>query len=208
MSMTPATPATPEMYASSCVYGDVAIDQGVAIAAGVILIADPGSRLVIARGSCLGAGTVIHARQGMLVIEPETSLGSNVLVVGAGRLGAQACVGAGSTLINPQLAPRAVVPARSLLGDRSSAAAEPAAETSPELAAEPAKGGQPPVPVQNGHQNGHQNGQNGQNSQNGQAPSGGPVYTQVYGREQVQLLLATLFPARQPLGASPPPRSE
>lgn len=209
--MTWMTPETPEMHPSCCVYGDVAIDQGVAIAAGVILMADPGSRLVIARGSCLGAGTIVHARQGMLTIEPETNLGSNVLIVGTGRLGAQACVGAGSTLINPQLGPRAVVPARSLLGDRGPAAAEPAepaaeAAASQPTATEAVQSADPPAPVRNSQsQNGQS--QNGQN-QNGQSPSGGAAYTQVYGREQVQLLLATLFPSRQPLEASPPARSE
>jgi carbon dioxide concentrating mechanism protein CcmN len=101
------------------IQGDVAIAPGVALADGALLGAAPGCRLVISAGVCLGADVVIQASQGELVIEPGASLGSGVVVVGQGRIGQQACIGADSTLINPAIAPTQVVPPKSLLGDPS-----------------------------------------------------------------------------------------
>ena len=198
------------------VHGDVEIDREVAIASGVILTADPGCRLIIARGACIGPEVVIHGRQGDLIIEPEAALGSGVLIVGRGRVGAQACVGAGSTLINPQLSPRAVVAPRSVVGDfsRREGAGEPArapeapapASPAPENAASTSAPEQSSIEAvapeaetaaQAAANNGHSNGHN----------SNGAGFSHVYGRDQVQQLLTTLFPHRQSLG-TPPSRSE
>ncbi|MBD0334318.1 MAG: carbon dioxide concentrating mechanism protein [Cyanobacteria bacterium Co-bin13] len=209
--MTPDANLQPAYY----VYGDVEIAGEVAIAPGAILTAEPGSRLVIAQGACLGAEVVIHVRQGDLIIEPEANLGSGVLIVGWGRIGAQACIGSGSTLINPQLSPRSVVAPRSLVGDYSrSSSASPESTESPEspdeVSLDAAATGAEALEAQatienNGHSNGHGNSHsNGHN--NGQN-SGGSGLSYVYGREQVQLLLNTLFPHRQALDTSSP-RSE
>jgi carbon dioxide concentrating mechanism protein CcmN len=99
------------------VYGDVDIAPGVAMAEGVLLGADPGCRLVISAGVCLGADVVIRVSQGPLVIEPGANLGSGVLVVGHGRIGYHACIGANSTVINPNIEAHAVVAPKALLGD-------------------------------------------------------------------------------------------
>jgi carbon dioxide concentrating mechanism protein CcmN len=99
----------------SYIHGDVKVAPGVAIAKGVILGAEPGCQLVISSAVCLGAGVVIQASQGDLIIEPDVSLGSDVLVVGHGRICNHACVGAASTLINPAIAAHQVVPPKSLM---------------------------------------------------------------------------------------------
>lgn len=211
---------TPDVISSKAVavLGTVEIDAEVAIAAGVILIAEPGSRLVISQGVCLGAAVIVRARQGDLIIEPEATLGSGVVVVGQGRIGTQACIGSGSTVINPHLAARSVVPPRSLVGDPSRALVAPTDESGvpesgvPLSLAVAAEAGSAEMAVSgslpngqngsNGHSNGH-----GDSSSNGQGSTGNG-FSPVYGRDQVQQLLDTLFPHRQPLDHSSPPRSE
>ncbi|TVP68923.1 MAG: hypothetical protein EA342_04525 [Leptolyngbya sp. LCM1.Bin17] len=101
------------------IQGDVAIAPGVALADGALLGAAPGYRLVISAGVCLGADVVIQASHGDIVIEPGVSLGSGVVVVGQGRIGQLACIGANSTVINPAIVATQVVPPQSLLGDPS-----------------------------------------------------------------------------------------
>jgi carbon dioxide concentrating mechanism protein CcmN len=102
----------PEQY---YVHGDVDIAPGVAIGQGVVLGADPGCRLVISSGVCLGSRVIVQASQGELVIEPGANLGSEVLVVGHGRICAHACVGTASTLINPSIETHRVIIPRSLI---------------------------------------------------------------------------------------------
>jgi carbon dioxide concentrating mechanism protein CcmN len=106
--------------------GDVVVNEGAAIAPGVILQADPGSRISIAAGACIGLGVILHAREGTLEIEAGVILGAGVLVVGAGKIGANACIGAGTTLIDPCIDKMQIMPAGSLMGDtsRQAAAAE------------------------------------------------------------------------------------
>ncbi len=102
-----------------CLQGEVEIDPSAAIAPGVLFQAEPDSRIVVGAGVCIGAGTVLHARQGSLIIEPGVSFGTGVLIVGAGRIGANACIGSATTVLRPAIAPGAVVPPGSLLGDTS-----------------------------------------------------------------------------------------
>src|SRR4028119_821261 len=119
--------------------GDVVVNEGAAIAPGVILQAEPGSRISIAAGACIGLGVILHAREGSLEIGAGVILGAGVLVVGAGTIGTNACIGAGTTLINPCIDQMQIMPAGSLIGDTSrqasaaaTAAAPTAAPTSPE----------------------------------------------------------------------------
>lgn len=102
-----------------CLQGEVEIDPSAAIAPGVLFQAEPDSRIVIGAGVCIGAGTVLHARHGSLIIEPGVSFGTGVLIVGAGRIGANACIGSSTTVLRPAIAPGEVVPPGSLLGDTS-----------------------------------------------------------------------------------------
>ncbi|MEB3289176.1 MAG: hypothetical protein VKI82_04625 [Leptolyngbya sp.] len=90
-----------------------------ALADDAVLDAAPGCRLVLAPGVCVGSGVIIQAIRGDVIIEPGAVLGSGVLIVGTGRIGQNACIGAESTLINPALPSGQVVPPHSLIGDPS-----------------------------------------------------------------------------------------
>ncbi|MGC1306326.1 MAG: hypothetical protein WA885_03795 [Phormidesmis sp.] len=101
-----------------CVMGDVTIDDSAAIAPGVVLQASAGSRIVVGKGVCLAAGVCIQSRAGVLTILNGVSLGANVLVIGKGTIGANACVSPGSTLINPTIETGAILPPATLLGGK------------------------------------------------------------------------------------------
>jgi len=164
-------------------HGSVDIEPGAMIAAGVVLEAAAHASLVIQAGVCIGRGVIIQVWKGTLIIEADASVGSDVVVVGQGKIGTRACIGAESTLINPAIASEQVVPANSLLGDSSS---------------------QRPVlmdqPVPNGSQPPSSEAAEADPSTNGVAPAG--VTSRVYGREQVEQLMNTLFPYRQQLNSS------
>ncbi|MDY6782155.1 MAG: hypothetical protein SW833_06315 [Cyanobacteriota bacterium] len=99
--------------------GDVAIHPSAAIAPGTILRANPNSHIVIGAGVCLGMGVVIHAYGGAIAIEDGANLGAGVLIVGAGTVGANACIGGATTIFNASVQPMQVVAAGSVLGDTS-----------------------------------------------------------------------------------------
>jgi carbon dioxide concentrating mechanism protein CcmN len=99
--------------------GNVSIDPSAAIAPGVLLQADAGSRITIGAGVCIGAGTIVHASGGDLDICMGACLGRGVLIIGSGTIERNACIGAGTTAIDPQIEEGAVIPTHSLLGDRS-----------------------------------------------------------------------------------------
>lgn len=112
--------------------GDVTLHPGTAIAPGVVLQADPGSRIVIEAGVCIGMGSVLHAYQGTVHLEQGAILGLQVLVVGAGRVGQNACLGSGVTVFACDVAAGTVVPAGTLLGQMGrQAVAQAANGTSP-----------------------------------------------------------------------------
>lgn len=99
-----------------CIVGDVSVDASAAIAPGVVLQALPGSRLIIGSGACLAGGVCVQAKAGLLTLSSGATLGANVLVVGNGRVGANACISPGSTLINPQIEDNALLPPNTLSG--------------------------------------------------------------------------------------------
>ncbi len=118
--------------------GEVHIEPGAGIGAGVLLRANPGCRIEIRRGACIGMGSILHAQGGSLIIEAGATLGTGVLVIGQGTIGSYACVGSESTLINCSVLSHQVIPPGSLLGDPSytgtpspAAPAPPATETPP-----------------------------------------------------------------------------
>jgi len=110
-----------QLLSNSQIYvsGDVTVDEGAAIAPGVILQAEPNSKIRIGAGACIGLGTIIHARQGTLVIEEGVILGTGVLIVGAGKIGANACIGSGVTILNPAIKDAEMLAAGALIGDQS-----------------------------------------------------------------------------------------
>ncbi len=98
--------------------GDVSIDPSAAIAPGVILRADPDSKIIIAAGVCIGMGALLHAYGGTLEVEAGANLGAGALIVGKGTIGANACIGAVTTVWNTSIEPWQVVSAASVVGDK------------------------------------------------------------------------------------------
>ncbi|MBW4682011.1 MAG: carbon dioxide concentrating mechanism protein [Microcoleus vaginatus WJT46-NPBG5] len=101
------------------VSGDVVIDECAAIAPGVILQADAGCRMTIAAGACVGMGAILHAHKGNLEVAAGAIIGAGVLLVGTSKIGANACIGACSTIVSCDIEPEQVVPAGSVFGDNS-----------------------------------------------------------------------------------------
>jgi carbon dioxide concentrating mechanism protein CcmN len=198
--------------------GDVVVNEGAAIAPGVIMQAEPGSRISIAAGACIGLGVILHAREGTLEIEAGVILGAGVLVVGAGKIGANACIGAGTTLIDPCIDQMQIMPAGSLIGDTSrqasaeataaeaTAAAPTAAPTSPETpeATTPpvAPPIEPPSPAQTPPQTAPETATDAPESTAAEPPQPGEMPTILYGQAHINRLLGTLFPHRQAFNRS------
>ncbi len=116
--VTEVLPTEPTLISKThyCVVGDVTIDASCAIAPGVVLQASSGSRVVIGKGVCIAAGVCVQSRAGVLTIASGVSLGANVLVIGKGMIGANACVSPGSTLIDPAVEAEAILPPATLIG--------------------------------------------------------------------------------------------
>ncbi len=108
--------------------GEVMIAPSAAIAAGVLLQASPNGRIVIGAGVCIGMGAILHAYEGTLEVEAGANLGAGVLIVGRGKIGVNACIGATTTILNRSIEPGQVVAAGSLIGDESRRVASALAE--------------------------------------------------------------------------------
>jgi carbon dioxide concentrating mechanism protein CcmN len=100
-------------------YGDVYIDPSAVIAPGVLLQAEPGTRIIIGAQVCIGAEVVIHAVGGSIEIKTGACISVGVLVFGGGIIGKHACLGANTTLLDPQVKDNEIIPPDRLLGDRS-----------------------------------------------------------------------------------------
>ncbi|HEY9848225.1 MAG TPA: hypothetical protein V6D28_02100 [Leptolyngbyaceae cyanobacterium] len=101
------------------VSGDVTIDPSATIASGVVITADTNSRIIIGAGVCIGMGSILEVREGTLEIEAGVILGTNVLVFGQGKIGANTCIGSATTIFQSSIEAKQVVPPGSLIGDRS-----------------------------------------------------------------------------------------
>lgn len=99
--------------------GDVLIASTAVIGNGVRLLADPGCSITIREGACLGPDVLIHASQGAIEVHQGVCIARGVLIIGAGHLGKQVCVGADSTLINPCFPEGTIISCQSLWGDES-----------------------------------------------------------------------------------------
>jgi carbon dioxide concentrating mechanism protein CcmN len=99
--------------------GNVSIDPTAAIAPGVLLQAEATSRITIGAGVCIGAGTIVHASGGNIDIGAGVCIGRGVLIVGTGSIDRNACIGAGTTVMNPRIEEGEVIPTHSILGDSS-----------------------------------------------------------------------------------------
>ncbi|PZV12740.1 MAG: carbon dioxide concentrating mechanism protein [Leptolyngbya sp.] len=99
--------------------GDVTIQEGVAIAPGVLIQADPNSCVIIKTGACIGIGAILHASNGVLEIGEGANIGAEVLLVGQVSIGRNACIGAASTILNSSVASGILIPSGSVVGDLS-----------------------------------------------------------------------------------------
>ncbi|MBD2305008.1 transferase [Chroococcidiopsis sp. FACHB-1243] len=190
---------------NSHISGEVIIDRTAAIAPGVVFHADPNSKIIIAAGVCIGMGVVLHAHDGNVEIETGVNLGAGVLVVGKATIGANACVGAATTVFNCSVAPKQVIPPGSLLGDTSrhltvdSTVEVEAALTLPTDATQaspPTSATVGATPESNGQMAG-----SAQSQPEPTQPSGDRI---VYGKASITRLMATLFPHSQSLNQPPP----
>jgi carbon dioxide concentrating mechanism protein CcmN len=105
-------------YSDFHVSGDVTIHPNVAIAPGVLIQADPDSKIIIESGTCIGMGTIIHAsgiHGGAIEIKAGVTIGTGVLIVGSVTIGTNACVGSMTTILNQVIPAAELVLAGSLL---------------------------------------------------------------------------------------------
>lgn len=102
----------------SWISGEVTLDPTATIAPGVLLQADPGSRITIGPHVTIGMGAVVHACQGgQIVLEASAHLGAAVLLIGAVRVGRSACIGPSTTVLNQSIAPGQRIAPGQYLGD-------------------------------------------------------------------------------------------
>lgn len=99
--------------------GDVTIDASAVIAVGVILNATKGNRIIIHSGVCVGMGTVITAYDGDVEIKSNAILGAGTLILGKSIIGTHASLGSSVTVYQTNIDNSAVIPAGSILGDRT-----------------------------------------------------------------------------------------
>ncbi|MGB5768598.1 MAG: transferase [Crocosphaera sp.] len=118
------------------IIGDVTIHEGAVVAPGTILQAAPNCRIVIREGACIGMGTLINAYQGDIEIGSGAMLGAGVLIVGQGKIGQNACLGACTTIINTSIEPGTTVEAGALIGDTSRTFSEEPSEPEQEIKSE------------------------------------------------------------------------
>lgn len=194
--------------------GEVSIDPSAAIGSGVILRAATDSKIIIGAGVCIGIGSILTASQGILEVEAGANLGAGVLMVGQGKIGTNACIGALTTIWNASIEPWQVVPPGSLVGDQGRQVPTPALviDSVSEMTSSP--------PVSIGTTDTEQESLNGQVptsttavSNTAHADSSTELQAEaptneagksVYGQENLNRLLKTLFPYNNQ-SFNPPP---
>jgi carbon dioxide concentrating mechanism protein CcmN len=193
--------------------GNVTIHPSAAIAPSVMLQADPDSQLIVAAGACIGVGCVLHAHQGTLEVETGATLGSGVLIIGQGSIGAHACIGAMTTIINSSIPPEEIVPPGSLIGDRSRQVviveasepyvAPPPPQSMPQAEAPSVSEESSPAPSSPDNHKPDASGEKDGEAQEPEQPSSAPTHQGtvqvVYGRAYLEQMMVAMFPHRQPL---------
>ncbi|MEA5598143.1 transferase [Rivularia sp. UHCC 0363] len=99
--------------------GEVIVHASAVIAPGVIMQAAPNSKIIIGPGVCIGMGSILQIDAGTLEIESGANVGAGFLMVGAGKIGANACIGSATTVFRSSVEPGKVVGAGSVIGDNS-----------------------------------------------------------------------------------------
>ncbi|MDF5727816.1 MAG: transferase [Rhizonema sp. PD38] len=194
----------------SHISGEVIIHPSAILAPGVILQAAPNSKIIIGSGVCIGMGSILQVDEGTIEIEVGVNLGAGFLMVGKGKIGTNACIGAATTVFQSSVEPGQVVPACSILGDTSRQYPESVVTTEiiqPELTPDDSAStnaqddenteagaeivlSSSSVPTQNSQQS------------KLSTSSTKDIGTVIYGQGNIQKLLVTLFPHRKPLNES------
>jgi len=104
--------------------GEVIVHASAVIAPGVIMQAAPNSKIIIGSGVCIGMGSILQLDAGTLEIESGANLGAGFLMVGAGKIGTNACIGSATTVFRSSVEPGKVIPAGSVIGDSSRSLSE------------------------------------------------------------------------------------
>ena len=112
-------PPQPVLNKDIRISGDVEIHPTASIAPGVILQAVSDHRIVIGADVCIGMGVIINASQGSVEIESGAILGSGVLIIGACKIGNNACIGTAVTIFQANVESMIVIEPGTVLGDTS-----------------------------------------------------------------------------------------
>ena len=112
-------PVTPLSDSDICVSGDVVIHPSAVIASGSILQAAPQCRIVIGAGACVGMGSILTACKGKIEVAAGAVLGAGVLMIGSGKIGKNASIGAATTIYNASIEEMAIITPGSIVGDNS-----------------------------------------------------------------------------------------
>lgn len=187
-------------YSDFHVSGDVTIHPNVAIAPGVLIQADPDSKIIIESGTCIGMGTIIHAYKGVIEIKSGVTIGTGVLIVGAVTIGANACVGAMTTVLNHLVPSAELILAGSLLGiGKTTITALTADTSSPQLTKEVKESFEYKEPYKTTLVIESTSDQSETSIVIKESIKGSEPSPQVYGQENLNRLLAKLLPHRQSL---------
>jgi carbon dioxide concentrating mechanism protein CcmN len=205
MNTSMRSPSLPLIHdAHFFISGDVTIHPTAAIAPGVLLQADPGCQLTIAAGTSIGIGSILHAHQGSLVVEAGVTLGSGVLIVGSGIIGANACIGSTATIFNRSIEPHQSVAAGALLGDESrqidlvEQVGEFVDSGAPQTSTN-AKASAPNSTPETPQPETSQPGTSQESAASDAVPPTGKTQV-VYGRAYLEKIMVTMFPYRQAEG--------
>ncbi len=217
----------------SYISGEVIIHPSAVIAPGVILQAAPNSKIIIGSGVCIGMGSILKVHAGTLEVEAGANLGAGFLMIGNGKIGTNACIGAATTVFNCSVESGQVVAPGSVIGDASRHISDSDAATGetqqPQFsttnpastsaesengkeAQEKKEKNSPPLPPEvetPGYPNSPLPNNSAlttvdsQQSQAATESSDNNIGTHIYGQGSIQRLLVTLFPHRQSLNKPP-----
>lgn len=112
-------PPQPVINKDIRISGDVEIHPTASLAPGVILQAAPNHRIVIGADVCIGMGVIINAGYGSIEIGSGAILGSGVLIIGACKIGNNACIATAVTIFQTDVEAMKVIEPGSILGDPS-----------------------------------------------------------------------------------------
>ncbi len=169
--------------------GNVTVHPSAAIGENVFLQADPNSHLMIGAGVSIGADTILHACQGTLDIGNNVTIGTRVLIVGAGVVCDGACIGSCSTLLfHIRVDQQCIIPPNSLIGDQSRMVELDMGDDSHHSAS---------INSSTNSSTSDQTQYNKLSDSDSESVSISTQKTIVYGKASVEKLIKVMFPARQ-----------